>query len=381
MSHEDKSRVLHQLGNITFQLSQLRFDRIGSLFEGRDGPVLKTALSRGLLVRHRHSLPDVQRGPFVRAADYYSALVSAFQEHATTLPLSPHCFFAPCPQPEEYDERRQIEDASDRWHDFVLLGSKLEGSDNILDYIMVGDLLAEMRLKWAITIYPDEVSDGVNSLHHPDISVNNVYIDKAYNITCIIDWAFCSAVPLSTTLTAPGLPQSRDEISEQLFAEFDKGFQEATYNRSQCMHPKEGALLRHVLHNSRPMWLFLRLANFETITDYRLFRDLWGCMYQEKRNLLMEFRSRQSWEPYLQLHAELKEEECPDETAERENFDRRTEIDLTVARKLTLVSQWSSRYCGVHSFGLRSNSAAFVADKTLWNWIDQCLQDLHENSR
>ena len=117
MSHEDKARVLRQLGVMTWQLSQLRFDQIGSLIEGREDPMVETCLSRGLLVHDRHSLADLQRGPFVCAADYYSAPVSAFQEHATILPLSPHCFFAPLPLPEEYDNNLQFKSARDRWHD------------------------------------------------------------------------------------------------------------------------------------------------------------------------------------------------------------------------------------------------------------------------
>lgn len=378
MSHKDRARVLYQLGVITFQLSQLRFDRIGSLVEGRNGAVVKTCLSRGLLVHDRHSLTDIQRGPFVCAADYYNALVLAFQEHATILPLSPHCFFAPLPVPEEYADNPQFESARDRWHDFVTLGSKIDGSDNRLDYVIVGDLLAEMRSKWATKIYPEEVFEGVNSLHHPDLSVNNIFIDKEYNITCIIDWAFCSSVPLSMTLTPPGLPQSRDEISERLFIEFDKGFQDATYDISQCTNPKDGALLRRVLHNSRPMWLFSRLVNFETIMDYHFFTDLWNCTNLNKTDLLKEFMSRQSWDPYLQLHAEVKEEDRPKDVTERMYFDHRSKLDLSVARKLTLVSQWSSRYCHSPSLGLRRNSAAFVADKILWKWINQCLEELHE---
>ena len=261
----------------------------------------------------------------------------------------------------------------------VTLGSKIDGSDNRLDYIIVGDLLAEMRLKWATTTYPEEVSNSVNSLHHPDISVDNIFIDEEYNITCIIDWAFCSSVPLSMTLTAPGLPQARDEVKEQLITEFDEGFQDATYDMPQRTDPEEGALLRRVILNSRPIWLFSRLVNFDTNRDYRVFSDLWRYMNPEKGGLLVEFRSRQSWDPYLQLHAEVKEEDRPMEVAERMYFDQRSGLDLTVARKLTLVSQWSSRYCKSPSFGLRRNSVTFITDKVLWKWIDQCPEELFEN--
>lgn len=214
MPPKGRAKVLHQLGSITWQLCQLRFDRIGSLFEESHDPVIKTCLTRGLLVHERLSL-DLQRGPFASAAEFYRAMVSAFQEHASTLPLNPRCFFAPLPLPEEYDDDFQFQRARDRWHDFVTLGSKIDGSDNRMDYIIVGDLLAEMRSKWVQDMYLDEESCGY-PLHHPDFSVNNVFVDEQYNITCIIDWAFCSSVPLSMAIMVPGLPQLWDEISEEL---------------------------------------------------------------------------------------------------------------------------------------------------------------------
>ena len=181
------------------------------------------------------------------------------------------------------------------------------------------------------------------------------------------------------TLMAPGLPQSRDEIKEQLCKEFDEGFRDAAKKMPQCIDPQERALLYQVLQNSRPMWLFSRLTSFDSVVDYQVLDNLWRHMNTEKWDLLVELRSRQSWDPYLRLHADIKEEDRPDEIAERTYFSQRSELDLTVARKLTLVSQWSSRYCQSPCLRLRRNSAAFVADKLLWKWIDQCLKELSEN--
>jgi hypothetical protein len=376
MSSKDKAKVVRQLGSITWQLCQLRFNRIGSLFEGPYRPVIKECLTRGLLVHERHSL-NLQRGPFVSAADFYRAMISAFQAHASILPLNPRCFFAPLPLPEEYDDDFQFQRARDRWHDFVTLDSKIDGSDNRMDYIIVGDLLADMRSKWVKDTCGEEESYGY-SLHHPDFSVNNIFIDEKYNITCIIDWAFCSSVPLSMAVTAPGLPQSRDEISEQLRGAFKQGFQDATYNASQKVLPEERAYFCRILHHSRPMWLLSRLLSFDTIVDYRVCDDLWRSIYSHACNLLIEIKSKQSWDHNVQLHADMKEEDCPSEVAERKHFNRRSQVDLTVSRKLALVSQWTSRYNQSTSAGLRTASAAFIADKTLWNWIDRCLMELDD---
>ncbi|TPX26103.1 hypothetical protein DIZ76_011562 [Coccidioides immitis] len=376
MSPEGKAKILRQLGSITWQLCQLKFDQIGSLFEGAHDPVIKTCLTRGLLVHERHTL-DLPRGPFASATDFYKALISAFQEHASILPLSPRCFFAPLPLPEEYEDNSQFQRSRDRWHDFVALGSKIDGSENRADYTIVGDLLAEMRLKWVKDTYFEEDSCRY-SLHHPDISVNNIFIDEEYNITCLIDWAFCSSLPLSVAVTEPGLPQSRHELSEQLREEFRQGFQETPYVMSQQVDLKERALLCRILQHSRPMWLLSRVLNFDATVDYPLLNDLWAIVNPNRGHLLMEFKTRQSWDQYMELHALLKEDDHPFDVAERNHFDQRSQFDLTVAKKLTLISQWSSRYSKPSFSGLRAASAAFIADKTLWKWVDRCIMDLQE---
>jgi len=99
---KDKDYI--QLGVITWQLSRLCFDQAGSLFE-QDGEFqTKTCLSRGLLLNERHSLGDINRGPFKSEKDYYEAHISAFLKHVKYLQLGHHCFFAPIPARSEYDD-------------------------------------------------------------------------------------------------------------------------------------------------------------------------------------------------------------------------------------------------------------------------------------
>lgn len=43
---------------------------------------------------------------------------------------------------------------------------------------------------------------------------------------------------------------------------------------------------------------------------------------------------------------------------------------LAIARKLDMVSQWSTRYEDSAVDGIRKNSGVFVADKRLWKWIE-----------
>jgi hypothetical protein len=212
LDKHDKEKVLFQLGTITWQLSELQFDQAGSLFEENEGFQIKTCLSRGLLMYERYSLDDLHRGPFNFETEYYQALLSAFLQHVQFLPLAHHCFFAPIPAPNDYDDNSEYQTASGRWSDFVTLGSKIDGSDNRSDYVVVGEVLREILSTWSRRTF-GPASEGQRdrfALHHPDLSVNNIFVDNDCNITCIIDWAFCSSVPFSILLTSPGLPQSRN---------------------------------------------------------------------------------------------------------------------------------------------------------------------------
>ena len=143
---------MFQLGGITWQLSRLRFDRIGSLFEESGGLQVKSCLSRGLLMNERYSLKSLYRGPFVSEKKYFDALISAFLQQAKCLPLSHHCFFAPLPAQSEYSNRSDYQRAASRWSKFVTLGSKIDGSDNRLDYVIAGEAFSEMLLKWVCDI-------------------------------------------------------------------------------------------------------------------------------------------------------------------------------------------------------------------------------------
>ncbi len=88
------------------------------------------------------------------------------------------------------------------------------------------------------------------------------------------------------------------------------------------------------------------------------------------------FRSRQSSQQYIVLRNELKEDDQTTEQVarlEREYF--RDDIRrLTIARKLTLVSQWSLRYHKSLAHGIRGNGDISVADQKLWAWMDSCLK-------
>ena len=64
------------------------------------------------------------------------------------------------------------------------------------DYGIPGEVFSEIITNWA-----DDLLDGNDEhrfvLHRPDLSVNSIYIDEDFNITCIIDWAYSSATTRS----------------------------------------------------------------------------------------------------------------------------------------------------------------------------------------
>lgn len=372
-----KAKIIFQLGVITEKLSRLRFDQAGSLFE-EDGEFhIKTCLSRGMVLHNRTAIDDLPRGPFKTEMAYYQAQISAFLEHVKYLPLSHHCFFAPIPAPSEYDDNAEFQKVSDWWSDFVTVQSKIDGSDNRVDYVIAGEILSE-----TITKCTRELSDVLNgserrfAIHHPDLNVNNIFVDEDLNITCIIDWAFCSAVPLSMLLTAPGLPQSRHEIDASLLAVFENGFRHALEENSQYQDIGTEKALCFMLSHSRSMWLFSRIITLDSTTDYHLCEALWGLVRSCNQDMLEFFRSKESSKTYISLHSELKEDDPPTEKvskSEREYF-RDDAWKLAVSRKLTLVSQWSSRYQEPQAHGIRSNGNVFVADKRLWAWIGNCLK-------
>ena len=373
-----KEKILFQLGSITWQLSQLSFDVAGSLFEEDGQFQIKTCLARGLLLNQRHSIEDLDRGPFRTKKAYYDAHILAFLEHVRYLPLGHHCFFAPIPARTEYEDYTGFRKASDWWSDFVTVQSKIDGSDNRSDYVVAGEALSQMMARWTEDL-SDDLPDSRKppfSIHHPDLSVDNIFVDEHFNITCVIDWAFSSSVPLSILLTAPGLPQSRYEVDPSLLPAFENGFRCALRESTKHQNIENEMRLCQMLSCSRPLWLLFRILNFDSTGDYHLFKALWDNFGNHDQSILEFFLSKQSSQEYVTLRNELMEDD--QSTVQMAILEREYFHDdvwrLTLARKLTLVSQWSLRYQVSRAHGIRSNSNIFVADRKLWRWIDSCLK-------
>lgn len=392
ISQAQKAKVVHQLGVLTAHLSRLRFDRAGSLFEEDGEYHIKSCLGRGLLLNQRYTLGELSRGPFGSDMEYHKAQLSAFIEHVKYLPLGYHCFLAPVPGRNEYGSEEEYLRATDWWNDFVTIQSKIDGSANRVDYVVAAEILAEV-----VRCQVDRLSTVLSAaggrpfaIHHPDLSVNNIYVDKDYNITCIIDWAFCSAVPLPILLTAPGLPQSRYEIELPLFQSFESGLRHGLKAHSDHYCAENQDALCSILNISRPMWLLSRFLDFDSTMDYNLLRDLWDLTCRHDRNLAGKACIKLWSTDYVCLYNELKvDDRTEEEAAEIESryfldggrrvtgselhYSHNNVWRRALAVKLTLVSQWNSRYHEEQIQKIRHKGNLFVADKKLWRWIGNCL--------
>lgn len=190
-------------------------------FEVDGAFVLGECLSRGHSEPDERYSLDISRGPFSTESDFYNSLIDAFAQHAEFLRLGHHCFVSPVSSREDYKDDDEHRAACDLWNDFVTVGQKIESAGNRLDYIFVSDNVRDLVDK-RTSSHPQVTLPEPFPLYHPDLSVDNIFVDDDLNITCIIVLAFCSSVPLLVLLTPPGLPQSGYALGEDLIVAFKK---------------------------------------------------------------------------------------------------------------------------------------------------------------
>lgn len=173
--------------------------------------------------------------------------------------------------------------------------------------------------------------------------MNNFFIGEEYKITCVIDWAFCSSVPLSVLLTPPGLPRSRDELEASLCSIFEYGFQHTHHENSPQANFKKDTGLYQILKQGRPIWLFSRLISFDSNRDYDLFKDLWDSIGPHHQDLSEFFTSRECLQRYIVSRDEPREEDAPAEkngSIREPTFSLKMFCKPAISRKLTLISEY-----------------------------------------
>lgn len=191
----------------------------------------------------------------------------------------------------------------------MTVGSKIDSSKNRMDYIIAGGFLEGMISSF--TIKTHEFANGHHDgfpIRHPDLSVNNMFVDDDYNITYIIDCAFASSVPMAELLTTPDLPHAKDDTERTLTAAFRAGF---TYH----LEREESKIVQPVVwETTRKEWLFERLINLDALQDYKHFKELYAQNFGERttdiRTLFREQYKKAAiskiWQNYLKRMISLQ---------------------------------------------------------------------------
>lgn len=352
LTSSQKRKVMEQLGGIHASMSNLRFDHIGSLFAENGVYTTGNCLFPCLLLQGRDGFDEdeIPRGPFTTSAAFYAALIRAFFAHVKELPMEHHLFRGPVPVPQEYESYEDYKIATDRWNDYVAVGSKTENTRNRLEYALVGisltdwvPLLAENDSQFKGADFP---------LYHPDLSNQNIFVDDDFNITCIIDWAFASSVPPSMLLVCPGLPHPRDNIQPFLKEFFTKGFVAGHGFNSQSDLD---------FSHSSIYWAFLRVVNLDSLQDYVHFSNLVQSFSDQ--DVFHHINALKTREEFKKISSFLGEDETgPGESTEDESqyFSCVGPERQALSRYLTMVTEMNP---------------TFVADKRLWKCITAYLNE------
>ncbi|KAK4031791.1 hypothetical protein C8A01DRAFT_41762 [Parachaetomium inaequale] len=361
LSEWDKRKILSQLGAITAQLSQLRFDKIGSLSHDSAGNfTIGECLSPWLTWQQRDLLANIDRGPYDDETAYLESLMSVYIAHAKELPMTPHAFFAPIPDPAEYPSWASFRAAASRWNNFVAVGQKIDHSRNRLAYCIAGQIMRKMIPRLRSDAPADEDGGGGFPLGHPDLHLGNIFVDDALNVTWLL--------------------HTRDSSTENpLVAAFRAVFERAASGGEPAVGPgtwQRAAMMQHLQ----------RLIRMLSTRDYHDFAALYALAHPGQgggkdddgesaaRDVLPAlFSERARRDENKKLLGELGEDDWPRDEVERQeraSFVRpsspATQEKLAVARKLTLLAEMNER---------------LVADRRLWRWIEDAMEDVGDVAR
>lgn len=365
-------KVMSQLGQITWDLAQVRFPFIGSLFEENGSFVVGECLSKGHIHHKRHSLEGVPRGPFNNESEFYLSLIIALIKHAEMLPLRSHCFAAPVPSRNDYPNKHLWKCARDLWKQFVTVGQKVDGATNRVDYIIASHTLNRLIFQYARN-WSGVTCPVSFPLCHPDLTMDNIFVDDQYNITCIIDWACATTVPLPLLLLPPGFPQSRHRLDERTCLGFRHGFQDAAGpNTHNILVGLSVPKAIQCVKNNEFAWCLTRFLAFDSTDDISLFRTMWESVYSSDHKLESYFFSQRALPYYRKLHRKIREEDLTGsriKKSESDIFTKPLTFELSLARHLTMISDWGFNYDPSQLSGLRDTEQIFITEGRVWRWI------------
>ncbi|KAJ5185394.1 Aminoglycoside phosphotransferase [Penicillium cf. griseofulvum] len=298
--------------------------------------------------------------------EFYRSLIATLIKHANMLPLAHHCFAAPVPSRNDYPNKDQWDGARDLWNEFLTIGQKADGATNRVDYIIASHALNRLISQYASN-WSEIASSPSFPLCHPDLTTNNIFVDDQYSITCIIDWAFATTVPIPLLLSPPGFPQSRHKLDERFCLSFRDGFQVAA--ALNAANPPVGLSVPKALRcvtNSQFAWCLTRFLVFDSTDDLSLFRTMWESIYPSAPKLESYFFSQRGLKFYLTLHKRIRLEDLSETQIQQSENDLFTE---PLVRHLTMISGWGFNYDPSRLSGLRDTEQILITDRWLWRWL------------
>ncbi|KAK3393983.1 hypothetical protein B0H63DRAFT_531933 [Podospora didyma] len=349
MSEDGRQKIMRQLGEITAQLSHLRFSTISSLVEDEQPGAYKVeeCLLPSFIWFRREELEELDRGPFHDERDYFDSLFTAYINHFESLDAPQHLLLGPRPETCEYNSWASYAAASDRANDFVAVGIKMDHSKNRFAFCLAGQLMKDMT--------PQLISGGEGfPLHHPDLHTGNIFVDDDLNVTCIIDWASASTVPSAEHLITPCVPSSALVHKQTAIAAFRQGYQSKT-----------GVVDGETWKRADMMWRVQKMVRMHSAGDYHHFQALCALASPDgTANVLDLLHQKAQKGDNRNLLNELAEGDLDKEQLrEREQSCFGTKSDATekraVARKLTIAYEMNPR---------------FLADVKLWRWLENALR-------
>ncbi|OGM49379.1 hypothetical protein ABOM_003597 [Aspergillus bombycis] len=240
-----------------------------------------------------------------------------------------HLLHGPVPVLQEYNDFQQYRTATDRWNDYVAIGSKTESTDNRLDYALVG-----MALKENVPFLTERDNhikcDGF-PLCHPDLSLQNIFVDDEVNITCIIDWAFASSVPPSMLLVCPGLPHPRDRAQPCLTKYFTEAFIAA--NGFSCE--------KDLCFSDSSMFCTLsRLAYLDGLQDHIYLSEfVRSCLGQETNLYIRQLKDREEFKEFARILVAYETDEESLKEDEKQYFSCVGSERFTLSQHLTVIKE------------------------------------------
>lgn len=128
------------------------------------------------------------------------------------------------------------------------------------------------------------------------------------------------------------------------------------------------------LERSQGSWRLSRLLNLDSISDYTLFATVWQFAHGPEQDLGHYFLRQWSLPHYIRRYHEVQQEDQPLSRIQKDEkeYFRNKDLRETIAKKLTIMSEWKTRFTVNNSPRLRKDM--FVASPKLWKWIQQCVQ-------